>query len=179
MTRAAALWLLALVVAAFVACSPHEQQEAAASPAPAATAAEVEETPGTPYTSASAAATSAPPASAAAPVAIDLPDEFPRQFPLPPGGVVTQATAEHDEGSVQASAVVLSHDDLQALFAWYETALGGAGWNIEHEETKGAGRSLHAVKGDSSADVVVTPDDEHAGWTSAALDIYWSQGKGR
>ena len=179
MTRAAALWLLALVVGALVACSPHEQREAAASPAPATTAAEPDETPATPYTSASAVATSAPSASVAAPVAVDLPDEFPRPFPLPPGGVVTQATAERDEGSVQASAVVLSRDGVQPLFAWYETALGGAGWNIEHEESKGNGRSLHAVKGDSTADVVVTPDDEHAGWTAAALDIYWSQGKGR
>lgn len=177
MTRAAALWLLALVVGALVACSPHEQ-EAAASPALAATAAEADETPDTPYTSGSAAATATPPASTAAPVAVDLPVEFPRPFPLPAAGIVTQATAERDEGSVQASAVVLSRDGVQPLFAWYETALGGAGWNIEHEETKGNGRSLHAVKGDSSADVVVTPDDEHAGWTAAALDIYWSQGKG-
>ena len=170
--------MVTLVVGVLAGCG-QPQEPAAASASATAAPEGAEEAPAAPYTAPAAATDTAAPQEPAQPVAVDLPEEFPPGFPMPPGGVVTQATAEHDEGSVQASAVVASRDGVQPLFAWYQTALGRAGWNIEHEEPRANGRTLHAVRGDSTADVVVTPDEEHAGWTAAALSIYWSQGKER
>jgi len=168
--RTRASWRGAALVAcaALAACTRHASSTGSdasgGTPAPTASV----------TTTAVALATTATTAQPA-PVAVDLPADFPRGFPQPPGGIVTEATATRDEGSIQADGVVDSQLPPDRLFAWYEQALGKAGWNIDHEGREGGEQKLHAVHGDSEADVSVGPDEDNAGWTAATLSIYWAE----
>jgi hypothetical protein len=144
-----------------------KSEEAAADPAGAPAGGETGA-----YGEATAEATPATPAGAPQLTAVDLPDAFPREVPLPPGGTVTEAGASSDDQAVNAHAALTTQQEAAALFGWYKQAFADAGWTIESEGQSGTSRQLRAVKGEAAVDVTVDPH-ENAGWSQAHLSIYW------
>lgn len=96
---------------------------------------------------------------------VQLPPEFPSEFPLPPEHEVIDASAMRDEAGVfsNVTLAVESADPAQP-FAWYRQALGDAGWQIASQGRSDGSHTLHATLGESYVDLTVRPAEERAGW---------------
>lgn len=101
------------------------------------------------------AATDTVPAPVEDAVEASLPADFPAELPVPPGATIVRAEARPDESGTAASATLVTSVDADDTLSWYARALTDAGWQIADRDS----RSLHAIQGESYADVTVTADD--------------------
>ena len=104
--------------------------------------------------------------------AVDLPGDFPEDFPTPPDAVVTSATAESDGTGVLATATIMRRADPLEQFQWYKDALAGAGWSVTNEAATDDVRMLHAEQGESYTDLLVSPHVRGDGWVETSATVW-------
>ena len=107
--------------------------------------------------------------------AVDLPESFPSDFPIPPQSTVTGATSTGDQTGIMSNATIMSRMGMDEQFLWYKDALIQAGWTIATEGQSDQSRSLHAQQGESYVDIVVARYGESDGWTQVVAVIWKSQ----
>lgn len=96
-----------------------------------------------------------PPTPTAEVPLVPPPVDFPSELPLPPGATVVRAESTPDETGTAASATLVTTADTDDTLSWYVAALTDAGWEISERGP----RSLHAIQGESYADITVTATD--------------------
>ena len=109
-------------------------------------------------------------------VAVDLPADFPPDFPIPPASTVTAASTAPDAGGAYSEISIESEADSAESYGWYRQALMDAGWQVSSEGQTDDTRTLHATQGESYVDLTVMPHpDRGAGWVEVDASI-WKAG---
>ena len=109
-------------------------------------------------------------------VPIELPADFPPDFPIPPASTVTSASTAPDAGGAYSEVSLVSEADSAESYAWYRQALTDAGWQVSSEGQTDDTRTLHATQGESYVDLTVLPHpDRGAGWVKVDASI-WKSG---
>ncbi len=121
--------------------SPAGQPVAAANPTPAATGA-----PSSPV------APGAPSSSAS------IPDDFPKDVPVYPGGRVTAGLSGHGPTGAGASVTLITGDSPEKVLAWYGQMLGADGWKTMLEVPATGGRSGFFKKESKTVNVKASAD---------------------
>lgn len=91
----------------------------------------------------------------AAPAA--LPADFPDDFPIPPDASVVRATTRSDRGGTAAAVALVTEGTADDTFRWIVDGLSAAGWEVTDRSGGPEGRTIHAIQGESYADVTVLP----------------------
>ena len=119
----------------------------------------------------------AEPDTAGAEVApVELPADFPPDFPIPPASTVTSASTAPDAGGAYSEVSLASQADSDESYGWYRQALTDAGWQVSSEGHTDDTRTLHATQGESYVDLTVMPHpDRGAGWVKVDAAI-WTSG---
>lgn len=108
--------------------------------------------------------------------AVDLPADFPPDFPVAPASTVTSASTSPDAGGAYSEIAVATQGDSAESYAWYRQALTDAGWQVSSEGQTDETRTLHATQGESYVDLTVMPHpDRGAGWVRVSASI-WKAG---
>ncbi len=109
-------------------------------------------------------------------VAVELPTDFPPDFPIPPASTVTSASTAPDAGGAYSEVSMVSQADSGESYGWYRQALTDAGWQISSEGQTDDTRTLHATQGESYVDLTVMPHpDRGTGWVKVDASI-WKAG---
>ncbi len=109
-------------------------------------------------------------------VAVELPTDFPPDFPIPPASTVTSASTAPDAGGAYSEVSLASQADPGESYGWYRQALTDAGWQISSEGQTDDTRTLHATQGESYVDLTVMPHpDRGTGWVKVDASI-WKAG---
>lgn len=120
--------------------------------------------------------TMAPDTMAADVVPVELPADFPPDFPIPPASTVTSASTAPDVGGAYSEIAIASQADSAESYDWYRQALTDAGWQVSSEGQTDDTRTLHATQGESYVDLTVMPHpDRGAGWVEVDASI-WKAG---
>lgn len=91
--------------------------------------------------SGSGASTTVPPAGEVESTPGQVPDRFPRHFPVPDGAEVELGSAGHAEGELRLSVdYAIADEDPTAVMDFYREALAEAGYSILLDDEAGAGR---------------------------------------
>lgn len=109
-------------------------------------------------------------------VAVELPADFPPDFPIPPASTVTSASSAPDAGGAYSEVSLVSRAASDESYGWYRQALTDAGWQVSSEGQTDDTRTLHATQGESYVDLTVMPHPgEGAGWVKVTASI-WKSG---
>jgi hypothetical protein len=120
--------------------------------------------------------TPAPDTAATEVVPVELPADFPPDFPIPPASTVTSASTAPDAGGAYSEVSLVSEADSAESYGWYRQALTDAGWQVSSEGQTDDTRTLHATQGDSYVDLTVMPHPGRgAGWAKVDASI-WKSG---
>ena len=107
---------------------------------------------------------------------VELPVDFPPDFPIPPASTVTSASSAPDAGGAYSELSIDSQADSAESYNWYRQALTDAGWQVSSEGQTDDTRTLHATQGESYVDLTVVPHpDRGAGWVKVDASI-WTSG---
>ena len=107
---------------------------------------------------------------------VELPAEFPADFPIAPESRVVSATTTDDAGGAYSEIAIASRGEPAAGYQWYRKALTDAGWQVSSEGQTDETRTLHATMGDSYVDLTVMPHPESPReWLSVSASI-WKAG---
>jgi hypothetical protein len=72
-----------------------------------------------------------------------VPEQFPADFPVPPDAVVEVGSSGAAEGEIRVAVdYAIARTDPAAVFAFYEQAVGEAGWSVLLSDTDGQGQSF-------------------------------------
>lgn len=108
--------------------------------------------------------------------AVDLPADFPSDFPVAPSSTVVAASTTPDAGGGYSEVSIATEGDSAESYAWYRRALTDAGWQVSSEGQTDETRTLHATQGESYVDLTVMPHpDRAAGWVRVSASI-WKAG---
>lgn len=88
---------------------------------------------------------------------VDLPADFPTDFPIAPDSRIVSATTTEDAGGAFSEISMASGGEPAAGYQWYRNALTDAGWQVASEGQTDETRTLHAVRGESYVDLTVLP----------------------
>jgi hypothetical protein len=109
-------------------------------------------------------------------VAVELPADFPAEFPIAPASTVTSASTAPDVGGAYSEVSMASQAEPGESYGWYRQALTDAGWQVSSEGQTDDTRTLHATQGESYVDLTVMPHpDRGAGWVRVNASI-WKAG---
>lgn len=118
----------------------------------------------------------APDTSAMVIAPVELPADFPPDFPLPPASTVTSASTAPDAGGAYSEVSMVAQAESAESYSWYRQALTDAGWQVSSEGQTDDTRTLHATQGESYVDLTVMPHpDRGAGWVKVDASI-WKSG---
>ena len=107
---------------------------------------------------------------------VELPADFPPDFPIPPASTVTSASSAPDAGGAYSEVSLVSQADSDESYSWYRQALTDAGWQVSSEGQTDDTRTLHATQGESYVDLTVMPHpDRGPGWVKVDASI-WKAG---
>ncbi|HET9332031.1 MAG TPA: hypothetical protein VFQ21_00450 [Gemmatimonadota bacterium] len=107
---------------------------------------------------------------------VDLPSEFPPDFPVAPASTVVSASTTPDAGGAYSEISIATEGDSSESYAWYRQALTDAGWQVSSEGQTDETRTLHATQGESYVDLTVMPHpDRSDGWVRVNASI-WKAG---
>jgi hypothetical protein len=108
--------------------------------------------------------------------AVEMPADFPPDFPIAPASTVTAASTAPDAGGAYSEVALDSQADPAESYGWYRQALTDAGWQVSSEGQTDETRTLHATQGESYVDLTVMPHpDRGAGWVRVDASI-WKAG---
>ena len=117
-----------------------------------------------------------PDTSTAEVVPVELPVDFPPDFPIPPASTVTSASTAPDAGGAYSEVSLVSQADSGESYSWYRQALTDAGWQVSSEGQTDDTRTLHATQGESYVDLTVMPHPARGtGWVRVDASI-WKAG---
>jgi hypothetical protein len=109
-------------------------------------------------------------------VAIELPADFPTDFPIAPASTIVSATSAPDAGGAYSEVSIASQGESAERYRWYRKALTDAGWQVSSEGQTDETRTLHAMQGESYVDLTVMPHPERtSGWVQVSASI-WKAG---
>lgn len=107
---------------------------------------------------------------------VELPADFPTDFPIAPVSTVLSATSVPDAGGAYNEVSIASQGESSENYQWYRQALTDAGWQISSEGLTDETRTLHATQGESYVDLTVMPHPDRAsGWVRVNASI-WKAG---
>jgi hypothetical protein len=107
---------------------------------------------------------------------VDLPADFPTDFPIAPDSRIVSATTTEDAGGAFSEISIESGGEPGAGYQWYRKALTDAGWQLASEGQTDETRTLHAVQGDSYVDLTVLPDADAAAGGMQVEAAIWKAG---
>jgi hypothetical protein len=99
--------------------------------------------------------------------AVELPEGFPSDFPVPSGGIVVEATSQPlPSGGSYSGITVVEKREAGNVFDWYHGALRESGWRIISAERAQPYR-IEATKENAKINMVLQPHPEYpaSGWT--------------
>lgn len=107
--------------------------------------------------------------------AIPLPDDFPAEFPIPPGAIPIAASTRSETGGTLATVGLVDRATPQETLAWYGQALADLGWRVHESGADSARGTLHAGRGESYVDLRMAyhHDDPTRSWLYIEGEV-WS-----
>lgn len=158
-----ALRALPLVLVATVACANGARDEDRSAPAEA------------PSPDLAPTSDTAPPQF----TAVALPDDFPAEFPIPPGSVPVAVEVEPKATGTLASIELVDRTGLEETVAWYRDALADMGWTVGETARDSSVAALQADRGESYVELRARPsragpaDDDRPGpWLYIEAEIW-------
>lgn len=105
---------------------------------------------------------------------LTLPEDFPSDFPLPPGSIVVEASSTQGMPGVLSSVKLAVQADTEEQYDWYRRALSDAGWQIDAEDRRNGVMTLHATHGGSYVDLAVKdhPEADMEGWVLIEASVW-------
>lgn len=105
--------------------------------------------------------------------AVELPADFPPDFPVAPVSTVVSATSTADAGGAYSEISMACPGESSDVYQWYRQALADAGWRVSSEGQTDETRTLHATQGESYIDLTVMPHPEATpGWVRVSASIW-------
>jgi len=107
--------------------------------------------------------------------AIPLPDDFPPEFPIPPGAIPIAASTRRETGGTLAMVELVDRATPGETLVWYRQALADLGWSVHESDADSARGTLHAGRGESYVDLRMAylPDDPTGSWLYIEGEV-WS-----
>lgn len=106
--------------------------------------------------------------------AVEIPADFPAEFPIASESTVVQAAAREGTTGTWSTITIVARGEPVAVFEWYRDALEGAGWVVQPGASEPAGHVLHASRVDSYLDLATEPHplDPASGWVRTHAEIW-------
>ncbi|MGH7558852.1 MAG: hypothetical protein ACREMD_13930 [Gemmatimonadota bacterium] len=105
---------------------------------------------------------------------VELPRDFPADFPIAPENTVVAATARGGSTGTWSTVTIVARSEPDTVFSWYRGALEEAGWTVQLGAAEPSSHVLHATKGDAYLDLATGPHPAHpgAGWVQTYAEIW-------
>lgn len=106
--------------------------------------------------------------------AVELPPDFPAEFPIAPESMVVEASAREGSTGVWSTVTTVARGDPEAITGWYRMALEEAGWTVQVGASDPPSQVLHASRVDAYLDLVAGPHPAHpgSGWVRTYAEIW-------
>ncbi|MGH7543266.1 MAG: hypothetical protein ACREK7_04940 [Gemmatimonadota bacterium] len=106
--------------------------------------------------------------------AVEVPADFPAEFPIASESTVVQASAREGTTGTRSTITIVQRGEPAAVFDWYRDALEGAGWIVQPGASEPAAHVLHASRVDSYLDLATEPHplDPASGWVQTHAEIW-------
>ncbi len=106
--------------------------------------------------------------------AVEVPADFPAEFPIASESTVVQASAREGTTGTRSTITIVARGEPAAVFEWYRNALEAGGWSVQPGTSEPAAHVLHASRVDSYLDLATEPHplDPASGWVRTHAEIW-------
>ena len=106
--------------------------------------------------------------------AVEVPADFPAEFPIASESTVVQAAAREGTTGTWSTITIVQRGEPTAVFEWYRDALEGTGWTVQPGASEPSAHVLHASRVDSYLDLATGPHplDPASGWVRTHAEIW-------
>lgn len=105
---------------------------------------------------------------------VELPRDFPAEFPVPPEAVAVEALTRDGTTGSWSTVTFVGRAGPEAVAAWYREALEQAGWTVQAGASEPPSVVLHATRVDGYLDLATGPHPSHprSGWVRTHAEIW-------
>ena len=97
---------------------------------------------------------------------VSMPDDWPSDVPIYPGGELESSTSMRMGDSVQMAVTWTTSDDVTTVYEWYRNELPAAGWEVTGdfsvEQSGQRTANISSSKGSSDANVFIGDESDGA-----------------
>jgi hypothetical protein len=106
--------------------------------------------------------------------AVEIPADFPAEFPIGAESTVVQAAARAGTTGSRSTITIVARGQPADVFEWYRSALEAGGWIVQPGASDPQTHVLHASRGDSYLDLATEPHplDPASGWVRTHAEIW-------
>lgn len=106
--------------------------------------------------------------------AVEVPADFPAEFPIAAESTVVQATAREGTTGSWSTITIVARGQPADVFEWYRGALEAGGWTVQPGASDPQAHVLHASRVDSYLDLATEPHplDPASGWVRTHAEIW-------
>ena len=111
--------------------------------------------------------------------AVQLPDDFPAGFPIPPGAVPVGASVDSNATGTLAAIELVDPSGVRETIGWLRDALTDLGWTVTDVNVDSTSAALQADRGESYVELTAEPtsagpvgDDRTGPWLYIEAEIW-------
>lgn len=105
---------------------------------------------------------------------VELPRDFPAEFPIAPESAVIEALTREGSTGTWTTVTIVGRAEAETVAEWYREALEQAGWNVQAGASEPPSLVLHATRVDGYLDLATGPHPSHprSGWVRTHAEIW-------
>lgn len=105
---------------------------------------------------------------------VELPPDFPAEFPIAPESAVVEALTREGSTGTWTTVTIVGRAEPETVAEWYREALEQAGWTVQAGASEPPSVVLHATRVDGYLDLATGPHPSHSasGWVRTHAEIW-------